>query len=80
MENEISVFAHKMQQELENNKDKGNWKSFKNKNDIMAELWYHLDKLKEVRITNEDTQLLEEYIADCANILMFLGNSYNLYE
>ena len=69
-----------MQQELDNNSHKGNWETFTDENQILEEFDYHYDKLQNIRLTNRDPQLLKEHIADCANILMFLGNSFKLYD
>lgn len=76
--NDILMFASDMNQELENNKHKGDYKNFTNKKDILSELDYHINKLK-AAIENDVDFEIKEYIADCGNILMFLGNSYNFY-
>ncbi len=46
----------------------------------MYEFYHHLNKLETVLQTNEEPQLIKEYIADCSNILMMLGNYYKLYN
>lgn len=76
MNNKVIKFAEIMQRELKNNENKGNWEDFQDQNNILIELDYHLDKLKNSTYIEQ----IEEHIADCANILMFLGNSYGLYD
>jgi hypothetical protein len=80
MHKKVYKFAESMNFELIQNQHKGNWETFLDKNDIMKELHHHLDKLETVRLTNNDPVLIKEHIADCANILMFLGNAYKFYE
>lgn len=75
MDRDILKFVQLMEKELKANSHKGDWKTFIDQDKIIQELYYHLDKLEKVRLTNKDFQLMKEYIADCANILMFLNNS-----
>lgn len=79
MNSKIQKFAEVMQIEIDNNSHKGNWEEFTDKENIISELYYHLGKLENV-IYNDDKELIKEYIADCSNILMMLGNSYKLYD
>jgi hypothetical protein len=79
MEIKVKIFAEKMQRELDNNSHKGNWEDFIDADNILSELNYHYDKLYRAYIAN-DKRDIEECIADSANILMFLGNSFNLYN
>ena len=79
MEIKIEKFSKQMQIELEENSHKGNWEDFKNPNEINLELEYHLTKLR-LSIEQQDKERIKEYIADCANLLLMLGNSYELYE
>lgn len=84
MNNKIQVFAEKMQQELDNNSHKGNWEEFTDYKAILKEFGHHYNKilitLDESRSHVNFENLMVEHIADCANILMFLGNSFKLYE
>lgn len=79
MENKIIKFAEQMQIELNNNSHKGNWEEFTDADNILAELNYHYDKLYMAYKCNDKADI-KECIADSANILMFLGNSFKLYE
>lgn len=67
-----------MQKEIDDNSHKGDWETFTNKENIISEFYHHLNKLE--MSSNDDPELIKEYIADCANILMMLGNSYKLYN
>lgn len=75
----IEKFAEQMQIELDENSYKGNWENFKDPNEIDIELDYHLTKLRN-SVKQKDKERIKEYIADCANLLLMLGNSYELYE
>lgn len=77
-ENKLNNFLSIMKRELIKNSNKGDWEKYLDEKDIIKELYYHLNKL-EYSLENNDAILIEEYIADCANILLFLGNSKNLY-
>lgn len=83
-EYKLTQFALEMQKELLANTHKGDWEEFLNIDEIQSELDYHVDKVfssvASVEISNENKDMLREHIADCANILMFLGNAYSLYE
>lgn len=68
-----------MQVELKNNSHKGDWEKFVDPREILKELRHHENKLTDAMF-NDNRDLVKEYIADCANILMMLGNSYKLYE
>lgn len=78
MHNKIEKFAVSMQKEIDDNSHKGDWETFTNKENIMSEFYHHLNKLE--MSLDDDPELIKEYIADCANILMMLGNSYKLYN
>lgn len=78
MENKIQKFAESMQIELEANSHKGNWEEFIEKGDIMSEYVYHFSKL-EYSMALGKKEEIKEHIADCANLLLMLGNSYELY-
>lgn len=61
MENKILRFAENMQLELNRNEGKGNWQLFLDRDNIIKELDYHLDKLDgAICLDNEDR--IKEYI------------------
>jgi hypothetical protein len=80
MNSKIQKFAEAMQKEISDNSRKGDWETFTDKNSIWSEFFRHLNKLETVCLNEEDPKLVKEYIADCGNILMMLGNAYKLYE
>ena len=69
MHSKIEKFAQAMQKEIDDNSHKGDWETF-----------LHLNKLETILQTDENPELVKEYIADCGNILMMLGNYYKLYN
>jgi hypothetical protein len=75
----VLAFAEQMQTELNNNAHKGDWDEFRDVKEIIHEFEYHKAKLILALGKKEPHQECKELIADCANILMFLGNSGNLY-
>lgn len=79
MISEIEQFAKWMQEELEANKNKGNWKDFTSIPNIISELEYHKAKLL-LSIKYDNKELKKEYLADTANFLLMLGNALNLYD
>jgi hypothetical protein len=79
MDKEIMEFAKMMQVELSNNSSKGDWKEFKEINNILLELEWHKAKLF-MALKDNDKNKIREYIADCANNLMFLSNATNTLE
>lgn len=75
----VNRFAKQMIIELENNQRKGSlleWTSFEN---MITELEYHKAKMF-IAIRSNDMNALKEYLADQANILMAIGNKFNLYD
>jgi len=83
--NKIEKFKKEMIYELIDNTHKGNWEEFINSPEIHQELEYHLIKLRNAENENYHSKdgakdKIKEYIADCANLLLMLGNSYRLYE
>lgn len=78
MDSKVQKFAESMQAELEANSHKGSWEEFTKKGDIISEYVYHFNKL-EYSMALGKKEEIKEHIADCANILMMLGNSYELY-
>lgn len=80
---EKQVFVHQefinsMVEELNNNSHKGEWIDWKNDVEISKEIEYHFEKLS-VSKKNNDKAKIKEHIADVANLLMMLGNSYGIY-
>lgn len=75
---ELIKFVEYMNYELEMNKHKGDWKTFDDPILIINELEHHLNKLNGA-ISCNNIYEIREYIADCGNILLMLGNSYKLY-
>jgi len=80
MNSKIQKFAEAMQKEIDDNSRKGDWETFTDKKGIWSEFFHHLNKLESTLRKDDDPELLKEYIADCSNILMMLGNSYKLYD
>lgn len=79
MDIKVQKFAEVMQTELEANNHKGNWEEFIDKKEVMSEYFYHFEKLERALfIGNKEN--IKEHIADCANLLLMLGNSYKIYE
>ncbi len=76
---EILAFAVTMQNELNANKKKGDWKDWKDVKNMINELDYHKNKMI-FALTSMDIKGMKEYLADTANILMFIGNLYHLYN
>lgn len=83
-EPKLTKFYMEMARELRNNSHKGNWEDFTHKESILKEFEYHFKKVLTVLEGGEQViyfeELLKEHIADCDNILMFLGNAYGLYD
>lgn len=76
----IMRFAERMQKELNANAHKGDWNTWRNIMEILNDLEYHKAKLMIALKKDDSHEEVKELIADCANILMFLGNAGNLYE
>lgn len=74
----VEAFARTMKEELINNHHKGDWREWKEVNSMRYELDYHLTKLDSA-IQQDNKELIKEHLADCANFLLMIGNSYNLY-
>lgn len=77
MYSKIVSFAKLMEYELQNNVEKGNWEEFKDISAIWNELNYHDAKLYEAYVSG-DRDKIKKCIADCANILLFMANAYDL--
>lgn len=76
---QVEEFAKQMEIELHANEHKGDWREWKNVPEMICELDYHKGKLLSA-IKEDNKALVKEYLADCANILMFIGNAGNLYK
>jgi hypothetical protein len=72
------LFADNMFEEIKSNLHKGDWADWKNVSEMLEEHQYHFEKLKN-SIESNTLHLIKEHLADCGNILMFIGNQYNLY-
>ena len=73
---EIRKFANQMQTEIDNNSNKGDWRDWKNVQDMFMDLEYHKFKLL-VAMKENSSKLVKEHCADCANILMFISEQYD---
>jgi hypothetical protein len=80
LHSKVQRFAESMQEEIDANSHKGDWETFLDKNAVWSEFFHHLNKLETACLNESDPLLVKEYIADCGNILMMLGNTYELYE
>jgi len=76
---QLKDFAEQMQKELDTNSHKEDWRNWNNLGEMLWDLEYHKGKLL-IAIKDNDKKLVKEYIADCANILMFMGNAGGLYR
>lgn len=75
----IQLFTELMQKELEDNSHKGPWEEWTNITEMISELEWHKAKLL-FALKENDKEKCKEYIADCANILFFIGNAVKLYN
>lgn len=76
---QVQIFAQQMEKELATNSHKGDWRTWKDLPEMLWELEYHKAKLLKA-INDNDKDMVREYIADCANILMFMGNAGHVYS
>lgn len=70
----IQLFNDEMNNELDKNKAKGDWREFaieENREEILKEIKYHFKKLKKA-VNSKDTALIREYSTDIGNIAMFM--------
>ncbi len=79
MINKIKNFAIQMEMELDNNRTKGCIFEWDGTREKISELEYHKAKLL-LAMKVRDEKAIKEYIADCANILLAIGNEYGLYD
>lgn len=75
----IAWFARDMQAELRQNAHKGNWEGWGTPESMLLELEYHKAKLL-IALRDKKPDLIREYLADCGNFLLFIGNHHGLYE
>jgi hypothetical protein len=74
----VDAFAQSMKDELEANKDKGDWREWGETDKMQDELDYHLTKL-DTAMSTGNLPLIKEHLADCGNFLLMIGNSFDLY-
>lgn len=72
-------FSSIMTAELIANEHKGDWSEWRDVKEMLYELEWHKAKLWHAVMRNDVSDVME-HIADCANILMFLGNAFGIYE
>lgn len=75
----LNNFFHEMTRQIAHNQDKGDLLAWDHIGEILYELEYHRAKLL-IALKEENKYAMKEYIADCANILLALGNQFNLYD
>lgn len=77
---EVQNFALEMQKQINfNAKVKSDWREWKNVKEILVDLEYHKAKMM-IALKERNMGAMREYIADCANILMFLGAAFEFYK
>lgn len=76
---EIQWFAEAMQNELDANARKGDWREFKSDSNILSEIAWHQAKLLQAIRTGTSVEVLE-YAADCANYYMMLANANGIFN
>ncbi len=79
MDKKIERFADQMQIELIKNENKGSVYEWKGLRDKLIDLEYHKAKML-LAIKEKNDYALKEYIADCANILLSIGDELKLYD
>lgn len=81
MEKEIAIFANQMQRQLDSNPNKENvWKTnVLTLESYLVDLEYHKAKMM-LAIKEKNMGALKEYLADCGNILMFIGHKFDLFS
>lgn len=75
----IERFKQQMVFEMRNNSHKGSIEGWDNYDEMMCDLEYHKAKMM-MAITTGNIPATKEYIADCANLLMCIGNLFGLYD
>lgn len=76
---EIEEFASWMDRELRANLHKGDWLEFKDLDMIFKELERHKIKLNKA-LKDNDIERIREYLADCANNLVFIANATKCFK
>lgn len=81
MHPKILNFSKEMQKQININTKLGKttWEEWGNIKEILVDLEYHKAKLM-IALKEDNIGALREYIADCGNILMFLGNACGMYH
>ncbi|MFW5847445.1 MAG: hypothetical protein ACOCVF_00805 [bacterium] len=75
----VEVFKEDMLLELRKNRHKGSILNFQDFNAIITELEYHKAKLfLAIRVKNKGA--IREYLADTANFLLAIGNTFDVYN
>lgn len=72
------AFKQQMLKENKDNSDKGNILEWNNVDEMLVDLEYHKAKLYFAMKSNS-VEGVKEYLADCANILLAIGNAWKLY-
>lgn len=75
----VERFAKQMLIELQNNSHKGSILDWKGMYEKIADFEYHKAKML-IAMRTGQKMAMKEYIADCANILLSIGDEANLYE
>lgn len=77
----VNAFNDSMLYELVVNEHKGDWRQWSDVTEMVNEFDYHVEKLKnELSFEGNNNEVkIKEYLADCANFLMMIGNAYRLY-
>lgn len=75
----VAWFAREMQTQLQENARKGNWETWGTLPEMLVELEYHKAKLI-LALRDKKPDMIREYLADCGNFLLFIGNLNGLYE
>lgn len=79
-ENLLNIFKEDMLNELKKNSHKsGSFLDFKDFNSIITEFEYHKAKLF-LAIRTKNKTAIREYLADCGNYLMLIGNLFDVYS
>lgn len=79
MDNKIKQLTQLMETELYMNRYKGNWEDVKDTDYIFKEFQHHFNKLQ-TAIKENDKVKQKEYLADCSNFLLMLGNALDLFK
>ena len=72
-------FQERMLHELSNNSKKGDILEWRGISEKIVDLEYHKAKVL-LAIRESNCFALREYIADCANILLSIGDEFGLYD